>query len=257
MSQRSIGESSNLAQLCLTYSYCFEDQKYDDYVCILSVLAQAAIDSAKRAFDIDIPSEIKRIKKDMEIDKNLYPAFWKIIKRDFNPVKRIKTEDGYVYKNMVNDTLQCPMNRLYAMQLPQTKSKLPTKPMSDFFIRYELKQERKTCRRIEDMIEKYSLELYKYNMNHTDDISEFLLLRSDFEDLIRDIQQIHISNNYLGLMSWLIDRAFQISPRMNQKVKSNLNRNRAALMNVLYHVGPRQFLQCFSKNLGHQSDGAA
>ena len=258
MSQRSIGESSNLAQLCLTYSYCFEDQKYDDYVCILSVLAQAAIDSAKRAFDIDIPSEIKRIKKDMEIDKNLYPAFWKIIKRDFNPVKRIKTkDDGYIYKNMVNDTLQCPMNRLYAMQLPQTKSKLPTKPMSDFFIRYELKHERKTCRRIEDMIEKYSLELYKYNMNHTDDISEFLLLRSDFEDLIRDIQQIHISNNYLGLMSWLIDRAFQISPRMNQKVKSNLNRNRAALMNVLYHVGPRQFLQCFSKNLGHQSDGAA
>jgi hypothetical protein len=37
--QLAIGESSNLAQVCLTYTYNFDDQKYDDYVCILSVLA--------------------------------------------------------------------------------------------------------------------------------------------------------------------------------------------------------------------------
>lgn len=37
--QLAIGLSSNLAQLCLTYSYNFEDKKYQDYVCILSVLA--------------------------------------------------------------------------------------------------------------------------------------------------------------------------------------------------------------------------
>lgn len=38
-SQLAIGESSNLAQLALTYTYNFPDQKYEDYVCILSVLA--------------------------------------------------------------------------------------------------------------------------------------------------------------------------------------------------------------------------
>jgi len=38
-SQLAIGESSNLAQLCLTYSYCLDDSKYEDYVCILSVVA--------------------------------------------------------------------------------------------------------------------------------------------------------------------------------------------------------------------------
>lgn len=38
-SQLTIGESSNLAQICLSYSYNFEDKKYQDYVCILSVLA--------------------------------------------------------------------------------------------------------------------------------------------------------------------------------------------------------------------------
>ena len=37
--QMAIGESSNLAQLCLSYTYNFDDQKYKDYVCILSVVA--------------------------------------------------------------------------------------------------------------------------------------------------------------------------------------------------------------------------
>lgn len=37
--QSAIGTSSNLAQLAQTYMYNFEDKKYVDYVCILSVLA--------------------------------------------------------------------------------------------------------------------------------------------------------------------------------------------------------------------------
>jgi len=41
-SQRDIGESSNLAQVAQTYAYNFPDQKYEDYVCILSVLARWA-----------------------------------------------------------------------------------------------------------------------------------------------------------------------------------------------------------------------
>ena len=38
-SQRAIGESSNLAQICLTYSHSMRDEKFKDYVCILAVLA--------------------------------------------------------------------------------------------------------------------------------------------------------------------------------------------------------------------------
>lgn len=37
--QMAIGESSNLAQLALTYGYSFTDKDYDNYVCILSVVA--------------------------------------------------------------------------------------------------------------------------------------------------------------------------------------------------------------------------
>ena len=66
-SQSDIGESSNLAQLAQTYDCTFDKQKYKDYICILSVLAQIAIDSAKRLFDVDVASEIRRIKKDMDV----------------------------------------------------------------------------------------------------------------------------------------------------------------------------------------------
>lgn len=38
-SQLDIGLSSNLAQISRTYSCNYDDQKYIDYVCILSVLA--------------------------------------------------------------------------------------------------------------------------------------------------------------------------------------------------------------------------
>ena len=59
-SQLAIGESSNLAQIALTYTYNFEDRKYSDYVCILATIAQVAVDSSKRAYDIDIGEEIRR-----------------------------------------------------------------------------------------------------------------------------------------------------------------------------------------------------
>ena len=83
-SQTDIGESSNLAQIAQTYSYTFSDPRYDDYCAILSVVAQAAIDSSKRRFDIDIPSEIKRIKKQMDVQTNKYPLFWSVIRSGFN-----------------------------------------------------------------------------------------------------------------------------------------------------------------------------
>ncbi len=52
-------------------------------------------------------------------------------------------------------------------------------------------------------------------------------------------------------MSWLINRAFIITPNMRGKrydVQSTLKKNRALLIKTLYDVSPRQLLQVFSKN---------
>lgn len=240
-SQADIGEASNLAQLAQTYDYNFDNPKYSDAVCVLSVLAQVAIDNAKRRFDIDLTQEIRQIKSELDIPSNQYPKFWQVIK------KGIGSEH-------INRRLQCPMNYLYDLNLERFRSEGATLPLSDFFCKHELDENRVKCRKVEALIEKYSLQLFDYNTTEKNTLSRddtYLLLRNDFEELIRDIRKTYISRNYIGLMSWLIDRAFMITPNVqknNKTIKSKIRTNKSLLLKVLYDVNPEQFLRCFSKN---------
>jgi len=234
--QLAIGESSNLAQLCLTYTYNFDDQKYKDYVCILSVLAQVAIDNAKRRFDIDLTEEINKIKKDMNIKENGYPTFWGIIRRDFN-------------KKRINKKLVCPMNYIFDIEIGKYRNSASTLPMSYFFVKFPMNDDRRKSKKVEELIQKYSLFLYNYNVDEND---EYLLLRHDYEELIGDIRSIYISRNYLGMISWLIDRAFLVTPNIrsnNSNIISTINTNKSLLLKVLYDVNPEAVLRCFSKRI--------
>lgn len=236
-SQLDIGESSNLAQLAQTYTCNFDDEKYIDYVCILSVLAQVAIDNAKRRFDIDLAGEIKRIKKDMDIKSNMYPSFWQIIRRCSN-------------ERYINVALSCPMNYLYNLNLTEFHNKDSTLPMNHFFVKCEMSNNIRTCRKVEEIITKYSLKLYEVNNENPDD-EDYLLLRKDFNDMISEIQKIKISKNYLGLFSWMIDRAFLITPNIKStkhQLLSTINKNKSLLLKVLFDVNSTNLLKCFSKN---------
>lgn len=233
--QMAIGESSNLAQIALTYTYNFDEKKYVDYVCILSVLAQVAIDNAKRAFDIDLVKEIDRIKKDMNIKANGYPEFWGVIKKGFN-------------KDLINKNLVCPMNYLNNIKFSNAPSANSILPMSHFFKKFTLEEDRRKCKKVEDIIQKYSLSLY--NSDETD-YEENLMMRDDFNQMILDIRQVYLSKSYIGLMSWLIDRAFGITTVVkNNKATctSVLNKNRPILLKTLYSINPKNLLECFSKN---------
>lgn len=235
-SQLAIGESSNLAQLALTYTYNFNDKKYRDYVCILSVLAQVSIDSAKRRYDIDISNEIRRIKGDMEIDKHGYPKFWTHIRRDFN-------------KDRINQDLKCPMNYLCDIRFPISRMSKGVLPISYFFKKFELKENRRKSRRVERLIEKYSLALLDSQMNNDD---EYFLMRSDFDELIEEIRGIYISKEYRGLMSWLVNRAFLITPQImknDARITSTTRKNKAILLKTLYTVNSSNLLDVFSKNV--------
>ena len=73
----------------------------------------------------------------------------------------------------------------------------------------------------------------------------------DFDNMIKDISAVHISKNYLGLFSWLIDRAFCISPAQKQnqhKIKSRIKKRRSVLLKTLYIVNRKNFLECFSND---------
>lgn len=240
-SQIDIGESSNLAQIAQTYACNFPDQKFIDYVCILSVLAQVAIDNAKRRFDIDLTGEIQRIKKDMNISIYKYPSFWGIIKKNFN-------------KKNINTSLRCPMNYLYDLDLSQFHPDTSTLPMSHFFKKFELSENRKTCKKVEELITKYSIDLLNFNVSEDsayDKVDDYLLLRKDFEDLIDEIKRIYVSRTYLGLFSWLLDRAFMVSSHTQKNsltIKTTVSKNKSILMRTLYEVNPVALLKCLSLN---------
>ena len=121
--------------------------------------------------------------------------------------------------------------------------------MSYFFRKFELKNNIRTCRKIEEWIAKYSIQLFNYNTST--DVDEHFLLRKDFDDLVNDIKQINVSRNYLGLFSWLIDRAFMITPNIlstKKQITTTLNKNKSILIKVLYDVNSSNLLKCFSKN---------
>ena len=239
-SQTDIGESSNLAQIAQTYACNFADEKYQDYVCILSVLAQVAIDNSKRKFDIDLTQEIKSIKEDMNIGENKYPVFWKLIKHGFNN------------KN-INVDLKCPMNYLYNIDIARFRDNTPTLPMSYFFISHPLEKDKKQCKKVEELISNYSLGLLESQIDDDPfDYSHHLLLRSDFNELLSNITRTYISTNYAGLMSWLINRAFKITPKLAEQttqIKSKTSKNKPLLLKILFQVSNKSFLSCFKSNL--------
>lgn len=234
-SQTDIGESSNLAQVCLSYTYNFEDQKNEDAVCILSVLAQVAIDSAKRRFCIDVTDEIKRIKRLVDLKTNGYPLFWLNIRRGFN-------------KNLINKNIVCPMNELYGYGLPRLQTKTPALPFSDFFVPHKAPNDKKFAKKVEEFIQKYSIKLNEYNSTENDSYEDYLLLREDYEELIDDIRRISLSKNSVGLMSWLINRAFMVTPEVNKNrdvMNTRLHKNKSLLLKTLYDVNPKTFMMCF------------
>ena len=80
------------------------------------------------------------------------------------------------------------------------------------------------------------------------DYTNHLLLRSDFDELLSNIRKTYISKNYAGLMSWLINRAFKITPKLVEKttkIKSKTAKNKPLLMKILYQVSKNSFLSCF------------
>lgn len=257
--QRAIGESSNLAQLCQTYSYNFDDDKYCNYACILAVIAQIAIDSAKRAFDIDVTKEIMKIKNDMDIEENGLPDFWLITKKDKRKARteEIRKEREKANKEKIkakiNHGLICPMNYVCGLNLTKFRDNHQTIPVEEFMVLNIDKKEKRRSKKVEELIEKYSIELHSIGREHNGDMwcenDDDALLQIDYEQLITDIRQIYISRNYQNLMSWLINRAFKVTPQTKGEIDSSLYKNKSLLLKVLYDSNPECFLKCFSKNV--------
>ena len=231
--QLDIGESSNVAQIGLSYTYNNFGDQVDDYVNQLAVIAQVCIDNAKKSFDIDTHKEIQRIKQELNVKALGYPAFFAGIRPDL--------------RNKVNPNIVCPMNCVYKMR----NKKVNFGEVIDnreFFVIHENKVNYKKSKQVEKLIEDYSLELFRANIVDDTSSSDYFLLRSDYDDLLNELRHITLSKNYLGLMSWLLNRALTITPQMQghkDYANTKLSKNRPLLLKILYDMNPKTFKKCF------------
>ena len=113
--QLAIGTASNVAQLALSYWFdggC-KNKELEDVFIICAVLAQVAIDSAKRTFDADVPKELHRIlKKDYMNPIKKYPRFYAEIEKYKN--KKKKGEKKKIPEDRIGK-LNCPMDIIYGL----------------------------------------------------------------------------------------------------------------------------------------------
>ncbi len=235
-SQRDIGESTNVAQLCLSYWHTTGEERFGEYADALAVLCQCSIDGTKRTYNVVVANEVKRYKEIIDAKKNGYPAFWRDIRSDLN-------------KNLINYNLICPMNAVHSLTVGRANFKNDVIPINKFFIKHENTETQRRSKNIENLIEKYGFQLTEYQKDENKkDQNDYLLLRSDYEDMLEDIRRISMPNKYVGLMSWLIDRCFAMTPniiRNRGKLQSKLSRNRPLLLKILWDLNPEMFLKCF------------
>lgn len=115
--QSAIGESSNLAQLALSYYYDGGgvNKDLEDVFIICSVLAQCAIDSAKRTFEVDLGSEINRIRQLPCMNNRTvkYPRFYAEEQKDkLRHAKRTVTKEEFEKLEEQTGRMNCPMDIL-------------------------------------------------------------------------------------------------------------------------------------------------
>lgn len=263
-SRMSIGESSNLAQLAMTYYWTNPNNKdlYDNFV-ILSVIAQVAIDSCKREYEVDPINEINRIKsmECMNITKNIIingkvikvkcnlPEFMKYtkeIKHTKNgveiPYEEVKGKKDKL-KKQINKDLVCPMNWLEevlnTIQMASNENSIPTE---DFFIKMNGLGNNRQMSKIRTLVEEYD-NFIKYIISNIDD--EDLLfnnISSKTNEVMNMLRNIKIGN--VITINRLIETTLNIDKANNNINSSKHNdcKYTRKMLNLLYKMNKDKFL---------------
>lgn len=258
-SRIGIGESSNLAQLAMTYYWTEPTRElYDNFV-ILSVLAQVIIDGCKREYEVDALDEIKRIKRlncmnrfiEIENDdgsivkqKMDFPEFMRYTrkisytKNGKEIEKDIINEQKNRLNNRICSDLICPMNALQivlgGIKRASTRDTIPTE---EFIINVKGDTNRRQMAKIIEYAKELDL-LSKTNMSDQDIIA----YSERFEMMLFDLKKMKISSP--KTMNRLIVSAFNIKTAGGKSKAFGYTRN---LLNLLFNMNEEAFLKNFKK----------
>lgn len=239
--QYSIGLASNIAQLALSYWFdggC-KDEKLEDVFIICSVLAQVAIDSCKRNFEINVRKELARIKK-LPCMKHTprYPRFYADIQKYKHSKKR-----GNKLKIKESDIgfFNCPMDLLYKIieegVIDMRKHKemnMPTYRGIRVFFEYKADKvcvDRKQYKKVIGIVQEYNTNIKKLDKAKDSYYEDKL---NEFEICMEKLKNLTITKD---TMYTLIAYAFQPG---NKKIRDSM-------LISLYDKNKTLFLNCFIK----------
>lgn len=263
-SRMSIGESSNLAQLAMTYYWTTPDNKelYDNFV-ILSVLAQVAIDSCKREYEVDPITEIERIKKMecMNLTKEVWvgdklkkircdlPEFMKYTKEVRStkngveiPYEEVKEKRDKI-KGRINKNLVCPMNWLQEiLNNIQMASNENTTPTEEFFIKMNGKGNAYQMTKIIKIVQEYDNFILD-NLHRQDDEDFIGELLEYIENIKTTLSKMKIGN--IITINRLVETSLGLE-KFNNNFKENQSiKYTRKLLNLLYKMNKEKFLMNF------------
>lgn len=243
--QYAIGLASNIAQLGLSYYFdkgC-DNKELEDIFIICSVLAQVAIDSAKRNFEINVNSELLRISQMPCMKREpRYPVFYADVQRYNNKRKKGKKLE---IKNSDVAFFDCPMDILYKIidegvidlrkhKELNTVTFLERKVGVNAIFEYKadsIKVDRKQYKKIISIVMEYDKKVGSLDVE-SDSYHENRL--NEFEVCMDKIKNINIKTN---TMYSLIAFAFRPG---NEGIRDSL-------LTVLYDKDKESFLKCFKK----------
>lgn len=241
-SQFAIGHASNIAQLALSYYYNSggKDRDLEDTFIICSVLAQAAIDSAKRSYEVNVNSELNRLSRHPcmnHSDGAIYPAFYANIQieKDDKVRSKIKAEEI--------GRFNCPMEILAELieediiDLRQNKQLISkTCGMEKIFLyKADGTRDSKQYKKVLSIVQEYDKTVKDIvkDINHEDKKEISKAIGRKFEECMVKINKLNISK---GTMLSLIAYAF----KENGDVRDRL-------LTVLYDKDHNLFLNCLKK----------
>lgn len=272
--QDDVGSSSNVAQLALSYYYDLmyhtgeQNKELRDVFVICSVLAQAAIDSAKKIFDVSVGDELRQLKKvaqDINTENNelcgrkekvRYPVFYAEIQceKQKKKVERLKRQNklnkeaaelsGEEYKEELLSVMdknrrakyKCPMELLASyvnhgvLDTRVNKDyQRKTIPIRDIF-NFPTAEMKKTQNYgiVLKRAKTFDLRMSKLDANEKNYPE---IASFTFEDFLQKIQHLQIDQS---LMRFLIAAAFNGESRMQNR-----------LLEMLYGYNNALFLSCF------------
>ncbi|WP_275443828.1 hypothetical protein [Petralouisia muris] len=238
-SQYAIGEASNIAQLALSYYYDggSKSKELEDVFIICSVLAQVAIDSAKRMFDINVNSELSRLSNltcMQPEDGKKYPVFYaKVQEQKMKGKKKKKAIDEPEIREF-----NCPMEILSdiieenVIDLRKYRELIPYTCNLNTVFRYQTDRNRdsKQYKKVISIVQEYDREVNKLDMSKSDYSKNVDNL---FDNCMIKLRNLTINKS---TMYSLIAYAF-----------ANNGDVRDRILTVLYDKDPKKFLSCFKK----------